>query len=1103
MNINEISVYENRKQDAGKAVAGGSPFLDAVKRGKALTQQVSGITDRFTQSGEGAGAGIMNGYGTVEKDKGNTDVSRAQQKANEDLAVLTGEDCEALEEDGDSLVENTREYVENAVRKNKERKAYNERNQEKSLELRARMREEREEREALGFAELKSEAELRGALEEAGLAVTPENLSRLSGALAMSEEALELTDQSKAYVIGNHLEPTVENLYQGKYLAVSAKAPKNQDFEAYQGQIQKILEDNGFDTEKDLKYAKWLFGHELPVNPDTLETLSGLERIAGEMTPARVLTQLLFTMSVGKDPKEALLDDQAFLSAQRFTGQLEEITDGDIVLVSEYLEEQENSSKEGGNTGSVLNDGAQGVSFVKEKKNGIVVNLELFQRVREERGEHTKRNTAETGRAEQPVLQVTGQPVLQAKEQIILKRQLEEIRQKMTMEAAVSMIRKGIKVETEPLEQVINELRRMENTFVEKQLGVRTDVLQGADAVTDGEFELLQETLGKTRDIAEGFAGVLGGSVRKHLLLTVNELHAAVGSEHFSRREWAGVYETVQTQVRADLGDSMKKAFESIPSLLESMGLEDTEANERAVRILGYNRMEITEESIGEVKVFDAKVNQMLSGMKPVTVLELIRRGENPLETPLDELNEKLKTINEEKNVTGEERYSKFLWMLEKDGQISEEERSGYIGIYRLLHQIEKSDGAAIGALIGSGREMTLGNLLTQVRTKKSGGVNLSVDDVSGVKQAVHTGGSITEQIEKGFSGNAEENSSSMQEGSAQERDMAEQMTAYYETLIEDAAKEILPSKLREMTDGDLKKLLGYSVEHFAEALKKTGGNQEIKKAYYEALAEDIRNGLKHTEAAEELLAKLSIPETVDHLLAAKETLDGQENIYGEIYRRRRILDKQAEEALEEVIDELPETVDSPEELERSCEQAEKIMEEVLAKSYESADITFEDLQKLRQLGRGIRLRAAFRESERYEIPIRTGDSVTSLNLTIVRSADETGRVQISMDDGTFGRLSLDFRVKNVLEVKGLVLCSERQGFEALRGEQEELKIEIENAGFSVKNISYGMDFKLGNEWAGKQEDGADADTGGLYRLAKLLVRHVMLQGKKQDTGSI
>ena len=71
-------------------------------------------------------------------------------------------------------------------------------------------------------------------------------------------------------------------------------------------------------------------------------------------------------------------------------------------------------------------------------------------------------------------------------------------------------------------------------------------------------------------------------------------------------------YEPLLTMPKAEYGDSIKKAFSNMGSLMEEMGIEDTELNRRAVRILGYNGMEITHESIEKVKAYDLSVNYLL-----------------------------------------------------------------------------------------------------------------------------------------------------------------------------------------------------------------------------------------------------------------------------------------------------------------------------------------------------------------------------------------------------------------------------------------------------------------------------------------------------------
>ena len=63
------------------------------------------------------------------------------------------------------------------------------------------------------------------------------------------------------------------------------------------------------------------------------------------------------------------------------------------------------------------------------------------------------------------------------------------------------------------------------------------------------------------------------------------------------------------------------------------------------------------------------------------------------------------------------EKYSRFLYKLEQERGITEEEKDAYIGIFRMLRQIEKTDGAVIGTLVNTGAELNFKNLLSAVRS--------------------------------------------------------------------------------------------------------------------------------------------------------------------------------------------------------------------------------------------------------------------------------------------------------------------------------------------------------------------------------------------------
>ena len=91
---------------------------------------------------------------------------------------------------------------------------------------------------------------------------------------------------------------------------------------------------------------------------------------------------------------------------------------------------------------------------------------------------------------------------------------------------------------------------------------------------------------------------------------------------------------------------------------------------------------------------------------------------------------------------------------MEHNKQITQQERESYIGIYRLLHQIEHKDGAAVGAVINTQAELQFDNLLSAVRSGKFQHMDVRATDELGVlKELVRDAEnkSISEQIYSGY----------------------------------------------------------------------------------------------------------------------------------------------------------------------------------------------------------------------------------------------------------------------------------------------------------------------------------------------------------------
>lgn len=323
------------------------------------------------------------------------------------------------------------------------------------------------------------------------------------------------------------------------------------------------------------------------------------------------------------------------------------------------------------------------------------------------------------------------------------RRQLEEVRLRMTVEANVKLLKSGFSIDTNKLEELVDALKEVENQ--------RAKELFGSIDNAGENYELYKESVAKAAQIPwmpEAVVGkvVVKGTEESTINFIYEEGKALISAYDKAKES----YETVMTSPRRDMGDNIQTAFRNIDSILEDMQMELSDENKRAVRILGYNSMEITGENILAVQKADFTVQNVVQKMTPAATVQMIRDGINPLETDMEELYNYLNSIETYDDEAT--KYSRYLYNLEQNKEITPEEKEAYIGIYRLLRQVEKTDGQAIGSLVKSNAEINFSNLLTAVRTGKIKGVDIAVNDELGyIEEQNKKGASISDQITKGY----------------------------------------------------------------------------------------------------------------------------------------------------------------------------------------------------------------------------------------------------------------------------------------------------------------------------------------------------------------
>ena len=883
---------------------------------------------------------------------------------------------------------------------------------------------------------------------ERDIPVTKENAEEVKKAYDMVKQLNSLSDGTIKYMIRNHMEPTIDNIYRAQYSALAdadkqgrgyyqddigyyAKKAEEYNWQQLRPQMEKVIEQAGLTvSEETLGDAKWLIEKGIPLTEESIDALYELKNLEIPNTVEKVVSAVSAAIADGKKTTAAdVADDRTAL--EKAVGYIDDVN----AISDEAVDKAEAEGKK--------------LNLRILKASQLQLNLGV--------------------RAESRAVSFGGRHLM------------EEVRLQMTVEANLRLIKKGFSIDTAQLEELVDALKAVNKQTDEKLFG------EGGIGGAGSRSALYKETLSTVQELG-GMPAALVGKLYFQNSVRINMTSSSFTGENFTLRtayeegaalriayEKAGEsYEALKTVPRENLGDSIKKAFQNVDDLLKDMNMEISEANRRAVRILGYNHMEVSEENVEAVKTTDLTIQRVLNKMTPAATMQMIREGVNPLSMDMQDLENYLN--NQEKSPEQElEKYSKYLYKLEKNHAITSVEKEAYIGIYRLFRQLEKTDGAAIGILLQQGMEPTLKNLLTAVRSSKKRGMDVRVDDsFAGIKSS-NKHKSISEQIESSF------------------------MIGYYKRLAEGIYDKLDGGKMNEMpTDGDV------SLEQYAQMLDEAEPDEEMDAAYVKQQASQFRQDMDAEDAVIRELLDFKQPVTADNLLAAgllmKERGKAAERLYelaGENGSR---------ELLEEAAARLQEGMTDADSANEAYGQLVQVYKGVLEASvFEREDVGRIDMREIQSLYKQISLSGNMAKEENYEVPVRIGDEVTSINLKIIHKSGENGKVIATMDTEYYGKVAAQFQITDKggtgYQLSGYVVCESRQGADIFERSGEVLKKMFKNADIETvsMNVVYnnGMDLSLASRAIGRGEaaDTADAQqavsTKKLYETAKIFIQYV------------
>lgn len=844
-------------------------------------------------------------------------------------------------------------------------------------------------------------------LNKNNLSISEDTIKDVFNALDKAKNIQQISPETSAYLLANGKPLSIENIYMAEHSINATQSNKYQQlsdaqWKELQPQAEKVLVQSGMAVTKDsMADAKWLVEQKIPVTAENLWKLSEIRTMNDNLNQGISSEQWV----------EAITKNMAFGGTAVDTPA--DVYSSISMKSAEAVEIIQNGTEE------------QIQSLVLDQKDVTLLNMKHLQEDRsiEAQKDNNTRNQA-LDQKKQNSKNEKGQQIdfteSQQKEFIKAKRTLEETRLTMSIQASAVLIKNGINIDITPLSDLVDQLKKMEDSLTETIFST-VEIEGNPYQATVSNRELLQSSVSYMRSLSTTPAYILGTVVNQTTEYTVTELVDQGSVMEKTLKKAQDSYETLGTKPDKALGDSLRKAFSGIDQMLNEQGLEGNEENQRAVRILAYNQMEITKENIATVKEMDTQVTRLIDNMTPKTTAYLIANGINPLKTNIAQLNDQLDDIRSEIGDTEPEKFSTFLYQLDQHNDISEEDREAYIGIYRILNMVEKGDRSGIGALIKQNADLTMKNLLTAVRSRKKTGREYDIDDNIGLTEEVKlSDDNIDRQLDLLAS----------------------------DTFIKRSKDVLSPETIKNVLDK--KDIMDMSLQEFAEYMSDQTQEESVmdQKMANQLACEEMNNVQTISEDALNMVMQDEVKPVMENILATTYILYNKSNLFKNV--NKVCEDEKVTKSIEKTEDVMEAEDNDIDSLNQNLQEVVKnIKEALLSKAHI-------DPSEMRRVSKSADYIQKAANQNTYYVPVKMGDEETTIKLSFRNNGDERGKVEISLSLGQENPVYAQFSVK-ANKVQGLIISSQEMN-DQFQKNQVAFETYLQKNDFDLQNISFTED---------------------------------------------
>ena len=857
------------------------------------------------------------------------------------------------------------------------------------------------------------------ALSKRGVSLTNENIASATHALETFASSALITEASMVHLLRDDQPLSVSNIYSASfstsYPPVSHQ--NNETLERLIPALQDFFEHMHIpNTPENRELALFMISHDLDITPQSLDRLSLLYTIASPTAQEEVADRIAYAMSLGKNPLTAALDAPT------------PVQNASEILA--YYDELRNNFPD--------------ISSIPDDRLELAVNS-LEGEPLSLRHIRSILHVHNTIGLPSPTTYTTPQTDVKQ-----VRLTLEQIRIKLSFEAAQMLSAKGINIDTMPLFEALNNVRQAqaEALSTTPSLPLHYTATESAiplhEPLTSKEVGLLVRTADAIFQMRPPGPITLGGLALRRYEgritsngalatppsdaphLTISSIAAKVAQERLESG-----YEQFQTTINPRLGDSFSKVRDQFVPLLLGLDIKPSAPNVAAAEILTKNGLDITPESVAAVKQMERDVAFVSERLHPIIASSIIREGLNPLDMHLDDVTSYINQFNEAYGVSDTDRIASYIARMDREQYLSEAERERLVAFYRVLNQIARDGSAALGLMYNSDTPLTLGNMLSAATYYQGGRLNATSDStkgLSGIRATLSTQEPITESTTE----------------STTETTLPVSNTtppqAELDTLIaKDLAQKLEPHKLAEVLENIDEST---PIEDIANNIQHDSAT--TLSASYAAAQAHFASVFSTPPKALHWLRTSGLGTTPTHMAGVSALLADQFYIGREVEKLRKRFE--GEEPNEDTA-ELRNFVDG-----LDIDNMDQYSPEVA----ESAVRPFGELAHL--LG-AVRVKSAaskLHNGSDYSYPIRLHGGIATLNMFVVNpDMDALGaRALIALNTSSLGDISAHATLERG-RVSLHIGASTPSGISKLQKQSELLSNMLQEAGFEVSSISF------------------------------------------------